>query len=131
MSFKLGDERRDIKSSENVKLSSNRKGGINVDPDIGEGVLARANMDGSIDVAPNVDQNDPSFIRVMKHEQAHLDQMADERAAYGDGWVMWEGKIYMRREENGEPMIDGPNGKWPEGHPNHPWEAEASAAEDK
>ena len=131
MAFKLGDERRDIKSSENVKLSSNRKGGINVDPDIGEGVLARANMDGSIDVAPNVDQNDPSFIRVMKHEQAHLDQMADERAAYGDGWVMWEGKIYMRREENGEPMIDGPNGKWPEGHPNHPWEAEAIAAEDK
>jgi hypothetical protein len=131
MAFKLGDERRDIKSSENVKLSSNRKGGINVDPDIGEGVLARANMDGSIDVAPDVDQNDPSFIRVMKHEQAHLDQMADERAAYGDGWVMWEGKIYMRREENGEPMIDGPNGKWPEGHPNHPWEAEAIAAEDK
>ena len=131
MAFKLGDERRDIKSSENVKLSSNKKGGINVDPDIGEGVLARANMDGSIDVAPNVDQNDPSFIRVMKHEQAHLDQMADERAAYGDGWVMWEGKIYMRREENGEPMIDGPNGKWPEGHPNHPWEAEAIAAEDK
>ena len=131
MSFKLGDERRDIKSSENVKLSSNRKGGINVDPDIGEGVLARANMDGSIDVAPNVDQSDPSLIRVMKHEQTHLDQMADERAAYGDGWVMWEGKIYTRKDENGEPMIDGPNGKWPEGHPNHPWEAEAIAAEDK
>ena len=131
MAFKLGDERRDIKSSENVKLSSNKKGGINVDPDIGEGVLARANMDGSIDVAPNVDQNDPSFIKVLKHEQAHLDQMAEERAAYGDGWVMWEGKIYMRRDENGEPIIDGPNGKWPEGHPNHPWEAEAIAAEDQ
>tara|TARA_R110002012_G_C11536142_1_gene601012 strand:- start:150 stop:545 length:396 start_codon:yes stop_codon:yes gene_type:complete len=131
MAFKLGDERRDIKSSENVKLSSNRKGGINVDPNIGEGVLARANMDGTIDVAPNVDQSDPSFIRVMKHEQAHLDQMDEERAAYGDGWVMWEGKIYTRKDENGEPMIDGPNGKWPEGHPNHPWEAEAIAAEDK
>ena len=131
MAFKLGDERRDIKSSENVKLSSNRKGGINVDPNIGEGVLARANMDGTIDVAPNVDQSDPSFIRVMKHEQAHLDQMDEQRAAYGDGWVMWEGKIYTRKDENGEPMIDGPNGKWPEGHPNHPWEAEAIAAEDK
>jgi hypothetical protein len=131
MAFKLGDERRDIKSSENVKLSSNRKGGINVDPNIGEGVLARANMDGTIDVAPDVDQSDPSFIRVMKHEQAHLDQMDEERAAYGDGWVMWEGKIYTRKDENGEPMIDGPNGKWPEGHPNHPWEAEAIAAEDK
>tara|TARA_R100001443_G_C3336506_1_gene173542 strand:+ start:281 stop:676 length:396 start_codon:yes stop_codon:yes gene_type:complete len=131
MTFKLGNERRDIKSSENVKLSSGRRGGINIDHDIGEGVIARANMDGTIDVAPNVDQNDPSFIRVLKHEQTHLDQMADERAAYGDGWVMWEGNIYMRREENGEPIIDGPNGKWPEGHPNHPWEAEAIAAEDK
>ena len=131
MAFKLGNERRDYKSSENVKLSSNRKGKINIDPDIGEGVVARANMDGTIDVAPNVDQSDPSFTRVLKHEQAHLDQIAEERAAYGDGWVMWEGKIYMRREENGEPIIDGPNGKWPEGHPNHPWEAEAIAAEDQ
>tara|TARA_E500000305_G_scaffold55206_1_gene44072 strand:- start:62 stop:457 length:396 start_codon:yes stop_codon:yes gene_type:complete len=131
MAFKLGGEKRDFKSSDNVKLSSNRQGKINTKPDLGEGVLARANMDGTIDVAENVDQNDPSFIKVLKHEQAHLDQMADERAAYGDGWVMWEGKIYTRKDENGEPIIDGPNGKWPEGHPNHPWEAEAIAAEDQ
>ena len=96
MAFKLGNERREFKSSDNVKLSSNKQGKVNVDPDIGEGVLARANMDGTIDIAPDVDQNDPEFIRVMKHEQAHLDQIADERAAYGDGWVMWEGNIYMR-----------------------------------
>lgn len=131
MAFKLGNEKRDYKSSENVKLSSNRQGKINTKSDLGEGVLARANMDGTIDVAESVNQSDPSFIKVLKHEQAHLDQMADERAAYGDGWVMWEGKIYMRRDENGEPIIDGPNGKWPEGHPNHPWEAEAIAAEDQ
>jgi len=131
MGFKLGSEKREYKSSENVKLSSNKQGKINTKPDLGEGVLARANMDGSIDVAEHVDQSDPSFIKVLKHEQTHLDQMADERAAYGDGWVMWEGKIYMRRDENGEPIIDGPNGKWPEGHPNHPWEAEAIAAEDQ
>jgi len=131
MAFKLGDERREIKSSENVQMHSNRSGKVNMKDDLGEGVLARANMDGTIDVSEGVDQNSEEFDIVMKHEQCHIDQMADERAAYGDGWVMWEGKIYMRREEDGEPIIDGPNGKWPEGHPNHPWEAEAIAAEDK
>jgi len=38
---------------------------------------------------------------------------------------MWEDKIYIRKNGN----IEGPNGNWPEGHPNHPWEAEAIAAE--
>ena len=125
MAFKLGDERRDIKSSENVKMRSNRSGGINYKEDMGEGVIARANDDGSIDVNPHVDQNSKEFKKVMKHEQCHLDQMANERAAYGDGWIMWEGKIYIRK--NG--MIDGPAGRLPEGHPDHPWEKEAIAAE--
>ena len=57
------------------------------------------------------------------------EQIASGRAAYGDNWVMWEDKIYIRKEENGVPVIDGPNGRWPEGHPNHPWEAEAIEAE--
>ena len=69
------------------------------------------------------------FNRVIKHEMAHIKQMEEGRADYGDNWVMWEGKIYIRKDENGEPIIDGPNGKWPEGHPNHPWEAEAIQAE--
>ena len=29
----------------------------------------------------------------------------------------------------GEDVIDGPNGRWPEGDKNHPWEAEAIQAE--
>ena len=67
----------------------------------------------------------------MKHELKHKEQMESGRAAYGDNWVMWEDKIYIRKEEDGQPIIDGPNGKWPEGHPTHPWEAEAIEAEDK
>ena len=51
------------------------------------------------------------------------------RADYGDDWVMWEDNIYFRKEVDGQPVIDGPNGRWPEGHPNHPWEAEAIKAE--
>ena len=51
--------------------------------------------------------------------------MQSGRADYGDDWVMWEDKIYIRK--NG--YIDGPNGRWPEGDANHPWEQVAITAE--
>ena len=62
---------------------------------------------------------------LRQHETEHLKQMDEGRAAYDDNWVMWEGKLYIR--QNG--MIWGPNGKLPEGHHDHPWEAEAIKAE--
>jgi len=46
----------------------------------------------------------------------------------------WHTKLISKAEYgdyNGTKYIDGPNGRWPEGHPNHPWEAEAIAAENK
>jgi hypothetical protein len=55
----------------------------------------------------------------------HIKDMEEGRADYGENWVMWEDKIYFRR--NG--MIDGPAGRLPEGHKDHPWEAEAIKAE--
>ena len=113
MAFKLGNEQRGIKTSAIRKKN------------VGEGTIARANMDGSIDVDPSVKLNSKFGKRVIKHEQAHLDQMQSGRAAYGDDWVMWEDKIYLRK--NG--MIDGPAGRLPEGHKDHPWEQEAIAAE--
>tara|TARA_R100000406_G_scaffold91764_1_gene79926 strand:+ start:644 stop:1012 length:369 start_codon:yes stop_codon:yes gene_type:complete len=122
MGFKLGSESRSYKNASNTSI--NRK-------DAGHGALAQANMDGSIDIDPSVDLNSPLGRRIIKHEQCHIDQIESGRAAYGDNWVMWEGKVYIRKEENGVPVIEGPNGKWPEGHPNHPWEAEAIQAEYK
>ena len=116
MGFRLGSERRGIRSPINKT-------------DVGEGVVARANDDGTIDVDPNLNVNSPYGRRVLNHEQAHLNQMESGRAAYGDGWVMWEGKIYLRKDIEGKPHIDGPNGRLPEGHPDHPWEAEAIQAE--
>ena len=118
MSFKLGDETRKLRSSSNTPIFRKK---------LEEGIIAEANMDGSIFVDESVDPNSSMFKTAIKHEQMHLDQMADGRAAYGENWVMWEGKIYFRR--NG--MIDGPNGRWPEGDENHPWEQEAIAAENE
>ena len=128
MAFKLGSESRDPRTSKNVSFGNRvfRK-----NSDMGPGVVAQSNNDGSIDVDPNVNLNSKFGKRVIKHELKHSEQMENGRANYGDNWVMWEDKIYLRREEDGKPVIDGPNGRWPEGHPNHPWEAEAIKAEDQ
>ena len=126
MAFKLRSEKRNIKSRENVSFTNKL---VKENNNMGPGVVAQANNDGSIDVDPSINMESEFGKKVMKHELKHQEQMEEGRADYGDNWVMWEDKIYIRKEENGEPIIDGPNGKWPEGHPNHPWEAEAIQAE--
>ena len=128
MAFKLGSEKR---GSNFYKAKTFTNKTVNENSDMGPGVVAQANNDGSIDVDPSIDLNSEFGQKVMKHEIKHQEQMEEGRADYGDNWVMWEGKIYIRKEEDGQPIIEGPNGKWPEGHPNHPWEAEAIAAEDE
>jgi len=120
MAFKLGREKRDFKIPGKSKIFKKQLDGD---------TLAEANMDGSINVDPSINLNSKFGRRVIKHEQKHLEQIEEGRAGYNDNVVMWEGKLYMRRKIDGEDVIDGPNGRWPEGHKNHPWEAEAIQAE--
>ena len=135
MGFKLGREKREIKSSKNVrKFKEGRSvGNFEGAPILMQsqehGTLAEANMDGTISVDPKVNLNSAFGKRLLKHEKQHIDDIESGRAAYNDDVVMWEGKMYLRRELNGEKVIDGPNGRWPEGHPNHPWEQSAIQAE--
>ena len=116
MAFKLGKETRGIKNSSNVQL---------VSTPLDKGTIAEARNDGTIAVNSNRKISDKRMTRVIKHEMKHIQDMNEGRAAYGDNWVMWEDKIYLRK--NG--MIDGPAGRLPEGHKDHPWEQEAIAAE--
>ena len=122
MAFKLGRESRKYRTFDKPMVFKKK---------MDDGSLAQANMDGSIDVDPSINLNSPLGRRVIKHENKHLEQIESGRAAYNDETVMWKGKLYFRKEINGEAVIDGPNGRWPEGHPNHPWEAEAIEAENK
>tara|TARA_R100000781_G_scaffold9522_3_gene8273 strand:- start:1396 stop:1791 length:396 start_codon:yes stop_codon:yes gene_type:complete len=129
MAFKLGSEKRNIKDSSNVKISNNRSFNPNnvdiINTPLDRGTIAEANNDGTISVNSDARVSSAMMKKVIKHEMKHLKDINEGRADYGENWVMWEGKIYFRR--NG--MIDGPNGRWPEGHKNHPWEAEAIQAE--
>ena len=116
MAFKLGREKRNFKHSGNVKL---------VRTPLEKDTVAEARNDGTIAVSPHVKPGSKLMTRVIKHEMKHMRDMKEGRAAYGDNWLMWDGNIYLRK--NG--MIDGPAGRLPEGHKDHPWEAEAIAAE--
>ena len=120
MAFKLGRERRDFKIPGKSKIFKKQLDGD---------TLAEANMDGSIYVDPSINLNSKFGRRVIKQEQKHLEQIEEGRAGYNDNVVMWEGKLYMRRKIDGEDVIDGPNGRWPEGDEHHPWEQKAIEAE--
>ena len=120
MAFKLGRERRDYKIPGKTKIFRKKLDGD---------TLAEANMDGTMNIDPSIDLSSKFGKRVIKHEQQHLDDIESGRAGYNDNVVMWEDKLYMRRKIDGEDVIDGPNGRWPEGHKNHPWEQSAIQAE--
>jgi len=125
MGFKLGKETRD-----NLRTPYNKGRSTTVfQKKLDEGIDAEANNDGSIFIDPKVPLGSKRFERTIKHEAKHLMDMEEGRSAYGDEWVMWEDKIYFRRVIDGENVIDGPEGRLPEGHPDHPWEQSAIKAE--
>ena len=116
MAFKLGSTKRGFNIPSNIKIE---KSPLESD------TIAEARNNGTIVINSNKNVTGNKLKRAIKHEMKHMCDMAQGRADYGDNWVMWEGNIYIRK--NG--MIDGPNGRWPEGDEHHPWEAEAIAAE--
>ena len=79
--------------------------------DMEEGVLGKANKDGSIHI--NKDVTDPQQQKdIIAHESVHLDQMERGDLDYTDDKVVWKGKEYSRDDMD-------------EGAKNLPWEKEA------
>ena len=123
MAFKLGNEKRELRTPNGTSIVRKSRG------ELEPGVEAEANNDGSIYVASDIPVDSQRFKETIRHEMKHCEDMASGKAAYGDDWVMWEGDIFFRKTIDGEKFIDGPAGRLPEGHPDHPWEAEAFAAQ--
>lgn len=78
--------------------------------DLGPGVLAEANIDGSIYVDKSASPS--KMKKAIKHEKVHLDQMSRGDLSYDSQHVYWKGKIYSRNNMN-------------EGNGALPWEKEA------
>ena len=78
--------------------------------DMEDGVMGKANNNGSITINKNVD---PSKVDgIVAHEKIHLMQMERGDLDYDDENVYWKGKKYSRADMK-------------EGAKNLPWEAEA------
>ena len=78
--------------------------------DMEEGVMGKANNNGSIILNKNLDPEQCE--KVIAHEKIHLEQMKRGDLNYDDKYVYWKGKKYSRAQMQ-------------EGAKNLPWEAEA------
>ena len=78
--------------------------------DLGEGVLGKANNNGTILI--NKDLNPNQIEKVVDHEMIHIDQFKRGDLDYDDNNVYWKGKTYSRSQMQ-------------EGAKNLPWEKEA------
>lgn len=79
--------------------------------DMEEGVLGKANNNGTIIVDENLSPLEAKD--VIKHERVHIDQMRRGDLDYDDKYVYWKGKKYLRS-------------KMKEGSPALAWEREAN-----
>ena len=78
--------------------------------DMEQGVLGKANNNGTIIISKDLDPNKREH--VISHEMVHIDQMKRGDLDYDDNNVYWKGKKYSRAQMK-------------EGAKNLPWEAEA------
>ena len=97
MAFKLGSSRNKYNIHGKTQLFKKK-----LDND----VIAEANIDGTIYIDEDVDLNSSLGRRAIKHEMKHIEQMEEGRASYNDDTVMWEGKLYFRKEVHAEAVID-------------------------
>ena len=82
-----------------------------------EGVLGRANMNGTITINSKV--KSPNQIKeIIKHEKVHIDQMKDGRLAYDND------NIYHRKSGKGKWKVKKRSNKV-DGSPSSWWEKEA------
>ena len=128
MAFKLGSGKTLQASGGNIKSKFKFKQQEEVAPGVpvykkklDNGILAEANMDGSIYVNNSVDENDPMFKRIMNHEMQHVTKMKTGEETYDDSAVYFQGEVWPR----GDGYVTDPNTgkKYKEGDKKLPWES--------
>ena len=117
MTFKLGNEKRQYRNSKDTPI---------IKKNLEKGVMAEANMDGSIFVDHKVDLNSKEGKKTVAHEMQHIKDMKSGKAAYTDDYVRWNKTTHPRKD--GKIQYKG---KWyQEGDNALPWEKKAVKAEE-
>ena len=93
---------------------------------LGEGIMAEANMDGTIFLNKNIEPGSDTENQVLMHEMRHATDMKIGKLSYSDTEIKWNGEVFPREDRDGKDMIKV-YGKWMEaGSDGFPWEHEAN-----
>tara|TARA_R100001369_G_scaffold12140_2_gene26048 strand:- start:471 stop:881 length:411 start_codon:yes stop_codon:yes gene_type:complete len=135
MGFKLGTSRGNYAVSGEIKTKlrfSQEAGGDASVPgnpvirkNLEDGILAEANMDGSIYLSNEVQPGSHEETQVLLHEMRHATDMKTGKLAYDDDHIKYNGTTYPRETKNGKDMIQV-DGKWTEAGGDFPWEKDAA-----
>ena len=135
MGFKLGTERGNYAVNGELKTKlrfSQEAGGDASVPgtpvirkNLEDGILAEANMDGSIYLSNEVQPGSHEETQVLLHEMRHATDMKTGKLAYDDDHIKYNGTTYPRETRNGKDMIKV-DGKWTEAGGDFPWEKDAA-----
>tara|TARA_R110002072_G_C7536018_1_gene497757 strand:+ start:29 stop:466 length:438 start_codon:yes stop_codon:yes gene_type:complete len=136
MGFKLGTERGNYAVNGEVKTKmrfGKESGGEASVPgvpvirkDLEPGVLAEANMDGSIFLSNEVEPGSAQERQTIMHEMRHVTDMRLGKLAYADDHVMYNGEKFERQDVDGVDsiLVDG---EWKQaGDEGFPWESDAN-----
>ena len=137
MGFKLGTARQPYAVSGEIrtKLRFDREGG---DPDasvpgtpvirkdLEPGIMAEANMDGSIYISDTIEPGSFEERQIINHEMRHATDLKIGVLEYGDDYIKYNGDTFARETIDGKDMILV-DGQWNEaGHTGFPWENDAN-----
>ena len=136
MGYKLGTERGNyaVNGEIRTKLRFNKESGGDasvpgtpvIRKKLEEGIIAEANMDGSIFLNEEVEPNSFKERQAIIHEMRHVTDMKIGKLAYADDHVMYNGERFERKDVNGMDsiLVDG---EWKAaGHEGFPWENDAN-----
>ena len=128
MVFKLGREKGLQASGGNIKSKFKFRTKQEAIPGtpvfrkkLGDGILAEANMDGSIYVSKDLHPDDPMLHQAMRHEMQHVTAMKLGAETYDNNNVYYKGESWKR--ENGFIINPHTSEKLVEGDKRLPWEA--------
>ena len=136
MGFKLGSERGNYAVSGEIRTKmrfGQQVGGDASVPgtpvirkNLAPGIMAEANMDGSIYISDEIMPGSPEERHVLSHEMRHATDMKIGKLEYGDDYINYNGETFPRKSIKRKDMILV-DGKWKEaGHTGFPWENDAN-----
>ena len=118
---KIGKGSSSSKSSLKGGSKSSRKSSLN--KGLPQGVLGRANNDGTIEVREGLPKKLEK--KVIAHEKKHIADMKSGKLDYDDNFVYWKGNKHKRVDNK----IEYNGRKYLEGSSKLPWEAAANKVE--